>query len=141
MIARVERRAIVAGLACAVLVGFPTAAYAGSYLDRASVLVVGAARDNDALRVRMNDKELAKVIHTIASARSAAAAKMEVPSSVAKAHPHLLLLLAHAERAAESAVDQNFKTTVEGLEAARREDKMFRSLLKELGFILNGDVR
>lgn len=128
-------------LAIPALAAFPRAAWAGSYLDRSGILVTGAMRDNDALRARMNDKELAKVVSAIAAARSSAASKMEVPTAVAKAHPHLLLLLAHAEKAADSAVEQNFKATVEGLEASRREDKMFRSLLKELGFALSDDVR
>jgi tRNA (cytidine/uridine-2'-O-)-methyltransferase len=93
-------------VACATLAFFPTTrAFAGSYLSRASLLVNGAKRDADTLRKRMTDKELARVVQTVSKARVEVASRMEVPPSVAKAHPHLLLVLENVERAADAAMN------------------------------------
>ena len=111
-------------------------AFAGSYLDRAKLLVEGTEQDCAMLRQHLTDKELALMIHSVAEARLKAASKMEIPASVAKAHPHLLLVLEHGERAAAAASDGNLKIALEHLEDATREGKMFRALLSELGFPL-----
>lgn len=115
---------------------FASTAYAGSYLDRAKLLVSGTEQDCQMLRQHLMDKELATMIHGVAEARLRAASKMEVPAAVAKAHPHLLLVLEHGERAADAASGGNIKIAFEHLEDATREAKMFRSLLTELGFPL-----
>ncbi len=131
-----RRTAIVSIFACALTLA--GSAYAGSYLDRAKLLVEGTEQDCGMLRQHLMDKELALMIHGVAEARLKAASKMEIPASVAKAHPHLLLVLEHGERASNAASDGNLKIALEHLEDATREAKMFRSLLTELGFPLAG---
>lgn len=131
----VSRRLFVLGGATALL-SLTAQAFAGSYLDRAALLLDGSKKDAEALRTKMTDKELARVILAVAGARMDAASKMDVPPQVAKAHPHLLLTLAKVERAAQSAVDGNIRSVLEFLEAAVREESIFRSALKELGFPL-----
>jgi hypothetical protein len=111
-------------------------AYAGSYLDRAAILVTDAGRDADYLRGRLSDKELARVIHTIAEARVTAASTMQVPKEVAQAHPHLLLVLENYERAAESAQDGNSQRFLIYQQRARDEEKVLRGVLKQLGWSL-----
>ena len=61
---------------------------------------------------------------------------MIVPAQVAKAHPHLLLVLENSERAADAASEGNFKKFMEHLNTAREEEKTFRSVLGELGYTL-----
>jgi hypothetical protein len=115
---------------------FASSAFAGSYLDRATLLLDGSERDLKMVREHLGDKELATMVEAIADARLKAASKMEIPTVVAKAHPHLLLVLEHTERAADSARDGNVKAALEHLDDADREDKMFRAQLSELGFPL-----
>jgi hypothetical protein len=127
---------LVASVVLAFMLSFARPAHAGSYLDRATVLLDGSRHDLVMLRARLTDKELARVIWTVARARSDAAQRMDVPPQVAKAHPHMLLVLTHAERAAEAALDGNFKAAVEHLDGARLEETLFRAALKEAGFPL-----
>jgi hypothetical protein len=61
---------------------------------------------------------------------------MEVPAAVVRASPHLLLVLENYERAAQAADDGNFKKFMEHLTTARDEEKIFRSVLGELGYSL-----
>lgn len=124
---------LVAGL---VLTLAPRDAHAGSYLDRSAMLLNGSKRDSDVLRAHLTDKELATVVQAIADTRVRSASRMEVPAAIAKAHPHLLLALEHAERAATAAVAGDIKVAFEKLEAARRENEAFRALCKEMGFPL-----
>jgi hypothetical protein len=135
----VKRRSALAWLGAMALGTVARPAAAGTYLEAAGLLVGANRRDAEALRKRPTDKDLAKVIHTVASARSTAAADMVVPEKVAKAHPHLLLTLAKIERAALAAREGNVKVLLEQLDAARTEETLFRSVLKELGFSL-GDA-
>ena len=111
-------------------------AWAGSYLDRAALLLEQAHQEGDLLRPRTFDKELVLVIKTMAEVRARVGRKMEVPAAVTKAHPHLLLVLQNYERAAMAAEEGNFKKFVEHLYAARDEDRNFRAILKELGYSL-----
>lgn len=134
-----RRRDALAWLTALALASVSRAAFAGTYLEAAALLVGANRRDAEALRKRPTDKELAKVIHTVAAARATAAADMVVPEKVAKAHPHLLLTLAKIERAALAAREGNVKALLEQLDAARTEETLFRSVLKELGFSL-GDA-
>jgi len=138
----------VSGLAAAAAFAVAPQAWAGSYLDRAALLLESSRRDADALRARMTDKELARVVQAVADARQAAASNMDVPAAVAKAHPHLLLALKKVERAAQAAIDGTFRLVLEHLDASRREETIFRAALKELGHPLpkrppegQGDVR
>lgn len=122
-----------ASLAIACLAG---PAFAGSYLDRAALLLDQARKEGDLLQPRTGDKELALVIKTLSEARAKAARKMEVPAAIAKAHPHLLLVMEVWDRAVESALEGNFKKFMEHLLTAREEDRIFRALVKELGFAI-----
>jgi hypothetical protein len=56
-----------------------TPVWAGSYLDRASLLVSAAVHDADYLRARIGDRELARIVHRLAEARLKAADTMAVP--------------------------------------------------------------
>ncbi len=125
----------------AFLASFALPARAGSYLDRAALLVNEAARDADYLRARLSDKELAKVIHTLASARVKAAGKMTVPKEVALAHPHLLLVLENYERAAEGAAKGKTQRFLIYQLRARDEERVLRGVLKQLGWPLRGRKR
>ncbi len=127
---------LAASVVLAFALSFARPAHAGSYLDRATVLLDGSRHDLVMLRARLTDKELARVVLAVARARSDAAQRMEVPAAVAKAHPHMLLVLAHAERAADAAAQGNFKGAVEHLDGAKLEEKLFRAALKEAGFPL-----
>ncbi|WP_437959027.1 hypothetical protein WME76_04810 [Sorangium sp. So ce119] len=119
---------------CSLFVALP--AWAGSYLDRASLLLDEARREGDMLLPRTHDKELIMVVHALAEARANVAGKMECPASVSRAHPHLLLVLANSERAADAAAQGNFKKFMEHLTVARNEDRAFRAILAELGYAL-----
>ena len=78
-----SRRGVLLALASGLSVlGLPRAAWAGSYLNRAALLVNQAGADADYLRVRVTDRELARVIHKLAVARLEAAGAMEVPKEV-----------------------------------------------------------
>ena len=111
-------------------------ARAGSYLDRAALMLDEARREGDMLQPRTNDKEMILVVRTLAEARSHVGSRMEVPAAVAKAHPHLLLVLANCERAADAAAEGNFKKFMEHLLLARDEERTFRVIIGELGYTL-----
>jgi hypothetical protein len=130
------RRSLVSGAFGVIALAITRPAFAGSYLDRAALLLEGSRKDQTELRAKIMDKELAKVVRIVAEARLDAASKMDVPAQVAKAHPHLLLALTKVERAAQAAVDGNIRTVVELLGAATREEGVFKSALKDLGFPL-----
>lgn len=118
------------------LVLAPARAWAGSYLNRAALLVHQAASDADYLRVRVTDRELATVIHKLAVARVEAAGGMQVPPEVAQAHPHLLLVLENYERAADAAKDGKTQRFVIFQLRARDEERTLRGVLKQLGWSL-----
>ncbi len=111
-------------------------AWAGSYLDRAALLVSQSSADADYLRSRLSDKELARVIHTLAEARVTAASGMAVPKEVANAHPHLLLVLENYERASEAAKDGATQRFLVYQQRAQDEERILRGVLKQLGFPL-----
>jgi len=110
--------------------------WSGSYLNRASLLLEGARAERDMVWPRHTDKELLRVVHGIAAARSESARGMEVPKSVAPAHPHLLLILENCERAYAAALAGSHEKFVEYILRARREDKTFRALIRKLGYTL-----
>ncbi len=119
-----------------VCVGLSSHAHAGSYLDRAALMLEEARKEGDVLLPRTFDKELILVLKLATEARAKAGRKMEVPAAVAKAHPHLLLVLENYERAVDFASEGNFKKFVEHLNTAREEENIFRAVLKELGYSL-----
>lgn len=120
-------------LACSLTVA---PAWAGSYMDRLALLVTQANHDSDYLRARLSDRELARVIHTVAEARAQAASTMAVPKEVANAHPHLLLVLENHERAADAAEQGNAQRFLVYQQRARDEERVLRGVLKQLGFPL-----
>ena len=133
--ARLRRFAAALLMALASLCLAPIA-WGGSYLDRAALMLDEARREGDMLTPRTNDKEMVLVVKTLAEARAKVGRKMEVPAAVVRAAPHLLLVLENYERAAEAADEGNFKKFMEHLNTARDEEKIFRSLLGELGYTL-----
>lgn len=135
----ITRRPFILGLSAAALT-FAGRAFAGSYMDRAHLLIDGSRRDCERLRAKLTDKELCQVILTVAKARVDAASAMFVPEKVGKAHPHLLLSLTAAERAAEHATHENYALTLEALDVRAREEGIFRDALREIGFPLPASV-
>ena len=111
-------------------------AFAGSYLDRAALLVNQASREADYLRAHLTDLELARVVQKVAAARLKAASKMQVPKEVAQAHPHLLMVLENYERAASAAADGKTQRFLILQQRARDEERTFRGVLKQLGWSL-----
>jgi hypothetical protein len=118
---------------CAVLL-VAAEARAGSYLDRSSLLLGQATSESDYLRGKLSDRELARMIHALASARVRAASAMTVPKEVAQAHPHLLLVLENHERAADAARLGEAQRFLIYQQRARDEERVFRGILKQLGW-------
>ncbi len=129
------RRTVVLGLLLSLL--FLTSQLrAGSYLDRAALLIDTSRLERDMVRPRANDKDLLRVVHGVAETRSRLARTMHTPKAVALAHPHLLLVLENSERAYASALQGNNQKFVTHILRARAEDKIFRALIKRLGYTL-----
>jgi hypothetical protein len=112
------------------------AAYAGSYLNRAAMLVIQASRESEYLRGRVNDKDLAELVHQVAVARLEAASRMNVPKEVVQAHPHLLLTLENYERSADAAVQGHNDRFLVYQQRARDEEVILRGVLRQLGWAL-----
>jgi hypothetical protein len=130
------RRGVLAWAAAGALALWACPALAGSYLDRAALLVSQANRDTEFLRRRLSDRELARVIHELCEARSRSAAAMMVPKEVAQAHPHLLLVLEHHERAADAAAAGKTERFLVERGKAIEEEQILRSVLRQLGWSL-----
>jgi hypothetical protein len=111
-------------------------ALAGSYLNRAAMLVIQASRESQYLRGRVNDKDLAELVHQVAAARLDSASRMNVPKDVVMAHPHLLLTLENYERSAKSAVEGHNERFLIYQQRARDEEMILRGVLKQLGWVL-----
>ncbi|MEB2313835.1 MAG: hypothetical protein OZ921_07480 [Sorangiineae bacterium] len=136
----VSRRAFAAlTFALAVLAVAPSA-WAGSYLDRAALLIGQATRDADYLRRRLTDRELARVAHQLAEARLDVASKMQIPPEVAAAHPHVLLVLSNYERATRYAEEGRTQQFLVYQQKAHEEERILRGILKELGWSLPKDT-
>ena len=129
------RRALCVLLSVCVL-GLSAAALAGTYLNSAALLLAQANNEADYLRARINDKELAELIHKLADARLEAAKGMLVPKEVVQAHPHLLLVLENYERAADAATRGEAEKFLVYQQRARDEDRTFRGVLKQFGYAL-----
>lgn len=132
----VRRRAalgLLLGLPCIV---YSRPSWAGSYLDRAAMLVGIANLELSFLRRKLYDGELARTSRKLAAARVVAAQSMEVPAEVVQAHPHLLLMLEDCERATNAAVERNAEEFLKFQRAARDEEEHFRAILKQLGWQL-----
>jgi hypothetical protein len=111
-------------------------AWAGTYLNRAVLLLNGGAREAAYLRARFSDKELARVTHRLAQARLDAANAMTVPKEVVQAHPHLLLVLESYAQAADAATRGEVERFGIALQRALDEERAFRAVLKQFGWVL-----
>ncbi|HEX3777676.1 MAG TPA: hypothetical protein VHV51_24575 [Polyangiaceae bacterium] len=129
-----RRRAFLGLLAAGALFG--SNAFAGTYLNSAALLLAQANSEADFLRARVNDKELAELVHRLAEGRLDAAKNMLVPKEVVQAHPHLLLVLENYERAADSATRGEAEKFLVYQQRARDEDRTFRGVLKQFGYTL-----
>ncbi len=126
-------------LLCAVPLGaiaWASSAFAGSYLDRAALIVAHARKEADYLRNRLSDKDLADYVHDQADARLSSARHMQVPKQVTDAHPHLLIMLEHYERATHAATKGDNAEFFKKQLDAREEERIFRGVLKQLGWDL-----
>lgn len=128
-----NRRALLAFAIMAPLLG-TSPAHAGSYLNRAALLVVEAGRESEYLRGRVNDKDLADLVYRVATARLDAASRMNVPKEVVMAHPHLLLTLENYERSAHAATESKAERFLIYQQRARYEENVLRGVLKQLGW-------
>lgn len=124
---------VLVGLAALVV---SSTAQAGSYLNRAAMLVIQASRESEFLRGRVNDKDLAELVHQVAVARLEAASRMNVPKEVVQAHPHLLLTLENYERSADAAVQGHNDRFLVYQQRARDEEVILRGVLRQLGWAL-----
>jgi hypothetical protein len=130
-----KRRALLSLLGVAVLLP-ARPAWAGTYLNRAVVLLLGGAREAAYLRARIADRELAGVVHKMAEARLAAAGAMTVPKEVVLAHPHLLLVLESYEQSSDAATRGEVDRFTTFYQRALDEERTFRAVLKSLGWVL-----
>lgn len=130
------RRAWLALSSAALILTSVAPALAGSYLDRAALLVLQATQEADYLRSHLSDRELARVVHDMASARVRAGGAMTVPKEVVQAHPHLLLVLENYERAADAAAEGQPQRFLIYQVRARDEERVLRGVLKQLGWSL-----
>ena len=111
-------------------------AFAGSYLDRAALLVNEASHEVNVLRTRLGDKEFAHVVHLMSQSRLEAASHMQVPKEIALAHPHLLMVLENYERASDAAEHGEATRFLVLLQKATEEERILRSIVEKLGWSL-----
>lgn len=133
------KRELRRALLCALPLGaitWATSAFAGSYLDRAALIVAHARKEADFLRGRLSDKDLAEYVHEQADARLGSTRRMQVPKQVTDAHPHLLMMLEHYERATHSATQGDSAEFLKKQLEAREEERIFKGVLKQLGWDL-----
>jgi hypothetical protein len=109
---------------------------AGSYTERAWLLIGEASRANEYLERHVRDRELARLVAQAADGRLLAAKATDVPEEVALAHPHLLLMLEHYERAASAAASGQTARYERLASSARDEEQLLRSVLHQLGWPL-----
>ena len=133
--ATLRRRSLVAGvLACLAWGADARECWAGSYLDRAGLLIHDANRDIEFLGRRLNDRELARLVSQIAAGRLQAAKDTLVPKEVVLAHPHLLLMLEHYARAAAAASGGEQERYRQLVLQGQDEEQLFRGVLRQLGW-------
>jgi len=118
-----------------------TDALAGSYLNRAQLLLSLARLEADFMRPRFGDKELARIVMRLTQARVEAASRMLVPKEVVQAHPHLLLVFENYERFADAAVNVQAQRFLVHYQRAQDEERTFRTVLKQLGWELPNKER
>lgn len=123
-------------LACLLIVCHASLAWAGSYLDRAALLLTEANHAGHLLRTRLGDKEFIRLVHEMSQARLETASHMMVPKEVAIAHPHLLMVLENFERAAEAAKHHEAQTFLVHLQKATEEERILRSIIERHGWTM-----
>ena len=111
-------------------------AFAGSYLDRAALMLDAAKKEADVVKTRTGDKELLLVVKAQTEARVKVARKMNVPPAVVDAHPHLMLVLENYDRGLDALIAGNTTKFLECLANAAAEETTFRTQLKNLGYSL-----
>jgi hypothetical protein len=136
MTTKSTRRTLLAALTVTSVAAWAEPVWAGTYLNRATVLLAGGAREAGYLRARVADRELAVIVHRLAQARLAAAQEMTVPKEVVMAHPHLLLVLESYEQATEAATRGDAERFITYYNRALDEERTFRAVLKSLGWVL-----
>jgi len=134
-------RRILGGVLMALVTVLSPNAWAGSYLDRAGLLVRQGRSEADYLEYRVGNRELAEVVHKMAIARLSAARDMSVPKEVTQAHPHILLMLENCERAADAAESGETDRFTIYQRRARDEEQIFRSIMRQLGFPLEDEKK
>jgi hypothetical protein len=132
----VSRRVVSAGLLATGIALVSGNAFAGSYLNRAALLVNGGRREAEYLRAHFADKELARIVHQLAITRVETGGAMMVPKEVVQAHPHLLLVFENYERAADAAETSAAERFIVFLQHALDEERTFRAVLRNLGWEL-----
>lgn len=131
-----RRRDFLGAAAAAVIALAARSARAGSYLDRAALMLEEAKKEIELVKTRTGDKELLLVVKAMTEARLKVARKMNVPAKVVDAHPHLMLVLENYDRAIDSLVAGNTKKYAECLITAADEERTFRNLIKDAGYSL-----
>lgn len=131
-----NRRHFLGAAAAAALALASRGALAGSYLDRAALMLEEGKKEIEMVKTRTGDKELLLVVKTMTEARLKVARKMIVPAKVVDAHPHLMLVLENQDRALEALTQGNTKKYAECLISAADEERIFRSLIKDAGYAL-----
>ena len=122
------------GAAASAVIGLVTrAGWAGSYLDRAALMLDSARKEIATVKTRTGDKELLLVVKTMTEARLKVARKMNVPAKVVSMHPHLMLVLENYDRAIDSLISGNNKKYAECLVNASDEEKIFKKAGREDG--------
>jgi hypothetical protein len=130
-----SRRGLCLGLGLLALGAAPSSR-AGSYMGRAWLLIGESTRASEFLGKHVRDRELARLIAQAAEGRLRAATETSVPRELENAHPHLLLMLEHYERAAAAAASGSPGRFAQHASAARDEEQIFRSVLSQLGLPL-----
>ena len=105
-------------------------------MGRAWLLIGEASRASEFLGKHIRDRELARLIAQAAEGRLRAATETSVPRELTMAHPHLLLMLEHYERAAASAAAGSPGRFAQHSSSARDEEQIFRSISSQLGLPL-----
>jgi len=140
-VSHLARRRLLAACATLALLAAASLAWAGSYLDRAGLLVRQSRTEADYLERRLSNKELAELVQKMSAARLEAARTMVIPKEVAQAHPHLLLMLENCERAADAAVAGETDRFLVYQRRGRDEEQVFRSIMRQLGFALEDEKK
>jgi len=121
-------------VACLIALSVARPVWAGSYLDRAALLLTESNRASHLLRARLGDKEFTRMVHDLMRARLEVGSHLLVPKEVTIAHPHLLMVLENHERAAEAAEHSDHQNFLLHLQKATEEERILRSIIEQHGW-------